>query len=168
MNITSEYLAQHGLSETIVERFWEKVFILTYDKGCHIWLGGTDHNGYGVIYRGSQPGPMMSAHRVAWILGRGALKKGELLRHTCDEKLCVNCWHLKKGTQWDNVHDMIERGRMGRGSQRAWAKLTEEQVIELRKDRAKFGTPYSQLAQRFGIHTGTAGQIVRREKWTHV
>ena len=166
-NVTPQFLAAQGFSATIVERWWDKVFVLTYDRGCWLWVAATDHNGYGVIGRGGHDGQMMSAHRVGFILFREPLSNGEPLLHSCHNSLCVNPWHLRKGSQWENVHDMIESGRMPRGEDRGHAKITSLDAQEI---RFLYGLGHTQkeLGKRFGLCQQTVSQIVTREKWTHV
>jgi hypothetical protein len=46
------------------------------------------------------------------ILRRKYGKLGKLvMRHTCDQRLCINPAHLLIGTRMDNIQDMIQRGR---------------------------------------------------------
>lgn len=54
-----------------------------------------------------------------------------------------------------------------RGESNVKAKLTAEQVVELRAASAA-GESYSKLAARFGISAGMVGHIVRRLCWTHI
>ncbi len=42
---------------------------------------------------------------------KGPLPKGVVLRHTCDNRLCMNPNHLEPGTEQDNVRDMMQRQR---------------------------------------------------------
>lgn len=46
------------------------------------------------------------AHRAAWLLFRGPIPAGQVVRHVrCDDSLCVNPQHLALGTAEDNAHD---------------------------------------------------------------
>jgi hypothetical protein len=54
------------------------------------------------------------AHRVAAQLALGPIPKGKVVCHTCDVDRCCNPRHLWYGTQKDNIHDMMAKGR-GRG-----------------------------------------------------
>jgi len=42
---------------------------------------------------------------------KGPVPKGVVLRHNCDNRLCMNPNHLEPGTPKDNVDDMMARGR---------------------------------------------------------
>lgn len=82
---------------------------------CWEWLGS--HN---VGTRGERRGRIVIAgeeyyvHRVVYELYTGhKLKPGEVVRHKCDHCWCANPTHLIVGTQLDNVHDMLERERVG-------------------------------------------------------
>ncbi|UGO47583.1 HNH endonuclease [Morganella phage vB_MmoP_Lilpapawes] len=39
----------------------------------------------------------------------GDIPAGMVVRHTCDNKRCVNPNHLLLGTRKENTHDMLER-----------------------------------------------------------
>ncbi len=97
--------------------------------------------------------------------------------HTCDVPGCVNPAHLFLGTMADNTRDMIAKGRMViatnrfntvlRGLRVGSAKLTEPQVVEIRR-RAAGGEPSSKLGSEYGVDSSTIRQIVRGEIWQHV
>ena len=57
--------------------------------------------------------------------------------------------------------------RIGAPSQRWQARLTDEQVCELRQLR-KAGYRYSDLALRFGISPSAVSAIVHRQTYKHV
>jgi hypothetical protein len=62
------------------------------------------------------------AHRISYIIFNGPIKSDQVVRHTCDNKYCVNPKHLILGTQADNLRDMVKRNRQ------AHQKLNEECV----------------------------------------
>src|SRR5579862_6803540 len=41
----------------------------------------------------------------------GAIPKGLVVRHKCDNPLCINVDHVEIGTHQDNVDDAFRRGR---------------------------------------------------------
>jgi hypothetical protein len=109
---------------------------------------------------------------------------GMVARHSCDRARCCNPAHLLWGTQLDNVRDMFDRGRrtpaqqpvprrvarpyqLARGERHGNARLTDEQVAEMR-ERAAAGETAYRLAKDFGVTKRTATQIIRRITWTHV
>lgn len=83
------------------------------DDECWRWTGRTQTNPTGLEY--GYFGRCYRAHRVAWVLANGrAIPNGMIVRHTCDNPICVNPHHLLLGTHRDNIHDMNSRKRGAR------------------------------------------------------
>ena len=107
------------------------------------------HYGYGLV---KSEGQWVMAHRIAWARFNGRDPAGMVVRHTCDNRACVNPEHLVIGTQADNVRDMVVRGR-------CWTKVTDEQVVTIRAMVAA-GATRAEAARLFGISPRHAGRIV--------
>ena len=75
---------------------------------CRTFTGGKEHGGHGRI---SQNGKLVCAHRVAFEHKHGPIPKGMVLMHLCDNPACCNPDHLTLGTQKDNIHDSVLKGR---------------------------------------------------------
>jgi len=160
-------------SISVSERFWKYVQ-KTDDNGCWIWTGKSKTCfGYGLINLGGHNGKIEKAHRVSWILAYGNIPDGLFVCHHCDNPPCVRPDHLFLGTPADNNHDMQQKGRCDRvkrpKGERHWmAKLTNEQVLEI---RAKYESdkPYlRQLGVQYGVSLQTIHRIVRRKNWDHI
>jgi hypothetical protein len=93
------------MSIMYIDRFFEKV-----DKtdDCWNWLASKKWDGYGQV---KFEGSMQTAHRTSWILHNGPVPEKLCVLHKCDNPGCVNPEHLFLGTQRDNVHDAIKKGR---------------------------------------------------------
>jgi hypothetical protein len=74
---------------------------------CVEWQEGRTH-GYGRV---NVDGARLRAHRWIWSLINGEIPPGMVIRHLCDNPICVHPDHLLLGTQADNMRDMHERGR---------------------------------------------------------
>ena len=135
-------------------------------NGCWLWMWGKNSKGYG--YTGPM-GKTRGAHRVSYELYKGEIPHGMLVCHKCDNPSCVNPEHLFVGTQSDNIMDASSKGRLFimRGSSHPGSKLTEKDVIEMRRLRSS-GVMGKDLAARFGVCLRLVWQIVHREKWAHV
>lgn len=81
--------------------------------------------------------------------------------HTCDTPLCVNPEHLFLGTQIDNTADRHAKERDMRGTMSPHAKLTEQQVIEIRAS----DKPVSWLADIHGVSDSTIKAVKSRQNW---
>src|SRR4051812_38446928 len=99
---------------------------------CIEWAGTRTRQGYGVF---TLNGKQVRAHRVIWEMAYGGIPEGLVLLHTCDNPPCVNPRHLRPGSHAENVVDCQQKGRRVQvnGEQHGMAKLTGEQVAEIRR-----------------------------------
>jgi len=86
-------------------------------SGCIPFLGYLDRDGYGQFqFRSDSKKKNIQAHRAAYIIHTGEeLCIDDVVMHSCDNPICVNVLHLSKGTQADNVKDMVMKGRCAIG-----------------------------------------------------
>jgi len=147
------------------ERFLEKV---RKTSTCWEWAG-TKSCGYARIEEptGVRPSRTLGAHRVAYELFVGPIPEGKHILHHCDNPGCVNPEHLFLGTQADNVKDSVAKGRQARGERNGSAKLTQQQVQEIRDQYQprshEFGS-YA-LARRYDVDQSNIILIVHGETW---
>jgi hypothetical protein len=137
---------------------------------CWIWTGAKSC-GYGYLTRRDrEPQRGLRANRAAYELFIGSIPKGMDVCHRCDNPACVNPDHLFLGTAKDNMTDCVAKGRMPRGSQRKSAKLTLEQVQEIRRlyKRGSFEFGGYALARRYGVGHSTVWDIVHNRKWKSI
>jgi len=109
------------MNEKQEARFWPKVQVVS--SGCWEWSGGTSC-GYGMFALISSGPRHLSrrAHKVLYEHIHGVIPVGLVVCHTCDNRLCVRIDHLWVGTQADNLKDMTDKGRRGRGGGRPRTK----------------------------------------------
>lgn len=144
-----------------MKRFMERVEFVPFST-CWYWTGSLFSNGYGQT---QYEGKNQKAHRVSYMIHKGAIPEGMCVCHTCDEKTCVNPNHLWLGTHLDNMRDKMKKGRHrpSVGEDNGCAKLTDEQVREIRSKRASGRTLLS-IAREYGIGDMQVSRIYRREQ----
>lgn len=134
---------------------------------CIEWAGCLTQDGYG---QRAYKGKVRYTHRIAYCEHHGIdieSIKGIVIRHKCDNPPCMNPEHLEPGTHADNARDRSERDRTARGQAAGLAKLTAEQVSEIRR-RYKRGSRDSNtytLSAEYGIDQTTVARITRGETW---
>lgn len=149
-------------------RFWKNV---RRKRGCWEWTGYKRH-GYGGIQIN---GIDCIASRVSYALHNGIFDNSLHVLHTCDNPECVNPKHLFLGTHQDNMRDMVNKGRARkgfpidtRGTNNTNSKLTEEDVINIRRIYKPRKTPRHQIARIFGVEKSTIDSILGGKTWAHV
>ncbi len=158
---------------TLEQKFMERIFVLTYDKGCWLWVGS--------IGRDQRPnmkwqGRSVVPARVALILTTGRDPKDLCALHDCDNEICVNPRHLYWGTKADNGRDMSvrkrvvwDRGIFGQKGEAAYHhRFTEADVIEMRRLHWQEGESLSFIGRRFNAPTGNVHRIVHGDRWGHI
>jgi hypothetical protein len=136
-------IRQHKINARL---FWAKVRRTDF---CWFWTGQTNRGGYGVHCKSV-------AHRIGWELTRGPIPMDKdkcFVLHTCDNRRCVNPNHLYLGSKKENGRDSSVRKRYEhrRGESATRSKLTEAQVLEIRRLCAIPGANKSEVARQFGI-----------------
>ncbi len=121
--------------------------------GCLLWQGAVRSDGYGAFW---MHGRVLGAHRASVELATNVpVPAGAVLRHSCDEPLCVEPAHLIVGTQAENARDRVERGRSRPGPRDPLqARLTpaDHAVMLGLQDR---GVPVATLAAGWAVSLQT-------------
>ena len=134
---------------------------------CWEWVGGLNSTGYGVMgidYK------KYLAHRIVYKEIYGEIMNGLFVLHKCNNPKCCNPNHLYLGTQTDNVEQMFKEGRANTacGERTGAAKLTEKDVLEIR--RLYLTGDYSQrdLGKMFEVDHKVICNIINRNAWRHI
>lgn len=141
------------------QRFWQKV-----QKGpdCWLWTACVDRKGYGMLGKA----PIKAAHRLSYLLAYGDPGDRHVC-HRCDTPACVRPEHLFLGTDADNLADMAAKGRSAWGEKNHHAKLTSDDVQEIRRLK-RLGRLHRDIASQFGITLSTVSDITRGRSWSQL
>lgn len=152
------------LPPDVVEKFhwsYHKPMYGSMGHGCWCWIGKCNAYGYGRLWKGKT---QYLAHRISYQVFNGPIPVGLLVRHNCDNRSCVNPSHLEIGTYKDNSKDMADRNRSTKGEKSTSAKLTWEEVRQIRKLR-KAGARGIDLAVDFDVSPQTICDIHKGRGW---
>lgn len=150
-----------------IERMMEQVFPEP-NTGCWLWSGKVNHNGYGAVAKFLPDKILRGAHRVSYYLHNGIFDYSLHVCHKCDTPSCVNPDHLFLATKLENTMDMVRKGRASKGENCPNHKLTESNVIDIRKLYSDGGHTIRSIAPIFGVDYSTIFNIVKRKTWKHV
>lgn len=140
---------------------------LSYEEDdCLIWPYWTDRKGYAMfdlngehtyvsraVCERTHGAPPSKKHEAAHSCGNGHLG-------------CISKKHLRWATRQENEDDKIVHGTRMIGSMHGQAKLTEDEVREIRKLASN--RPGTELAKMFGVSTSAINLILRHKTWVHV
>lgn len=149
------------------ERFWSKV-----DKtpglgplgNCWEWIGHLSTVGYGQF--SDELGRTVHAHRFALQLATSVEQSKDMFAcHKCDNQKCCRPDHLFWGTATDNQRDMTFKGRHRWGENNGQAKLTEEQVMEIKKLLHDGQLSQREIGKIFGVGQGAISGIKLGKTW---
>ena len=92
----------------------------------------------------------------------------QVLRHLNDDPADNRIENLAYGTYSDNKQDSVRNETFARGITHGMAKLTEDNVREIRRLYATGNFTQRELARQFGVGVPTICMIVLRQTWKHV
>lgn len=87
------------------------------EKQCLPGTGYVDEFGYCHIqFRHNKEKYIIGGHRASYMLFHDIqLLPTDIIMHLCDNPICINPNHLKKGSHNDNVQDRVNKGRSATG-----------------------------------------------------
>ena len=133
----------HYLSLKIIQRY---AVVSLYVKGTkHHWL----------------------VHRLVAHAFLGPCPKGKEVNHKNGDRADNTIRNLEYLTPAQNKRHAVEMGLSCRGETSGMARLTDKQVIQIRKEYKKRGD-CGRLAKKFKVHLATVDYIVRRKTWRHL
>lgn len=106
-------------------------------------------------------------HHLVAVAFIGPRPPGKELAHADGDSRNAALENLRYATPIENDADKIAHGTRPQGSRNGSAKLTEQQVIEIRQ-RSHHGERGNVLAKEYGISTGSMARIRLRQTWRHV
>jgi hypothetical protein len=143
--------------------FWNNVKITSNPDKCWEWKRKADANGYGNV---TVDGKTQRAHRIAWrIFNQRDIQDELFILHSCDNRVCVNPYHLREGTAQDNSDDMVNRNR-----HKVWRTKwdTEESVIREIKRLRQENVPIAVIAERLNVGRSLVSHVSSGRTWKHV
>jgi hypothetical protein len=97
----------------------------------------------------------------------GPIPAGKIIRHKCDNTLCVNPNHLELGTKKENMQDMIKRRRGKYGINSNKKRLNEKKVVEI-LEKLKSCISHKQLSIEYGVSESCISRISYGKSWIKI
>ncbi len=107
-------------------------------------------------------------HRLVLLAFAGPCPEGMEGCHNDGNRLNNVPGNLRWDTRKSNVADTRRHGNFNQGSRCSYAKITEDDVVEIRRLYAAGNTSYQKIATRFKIDFTGVYRIVKRRSWKHV
>lgn len=132
------------------------------EDGCWEWTA-CKIRGYGVFRK-------WRAHRASWLIFKGEDPGALHVCHSCDNPGCVNPDHLFLGDPKVNAEDRERKGRGNnlRGQSHGSAKLTNEEVAEIKRLVKSRLLPQKRIAKLYGTTQSNVSHIGRGKYWKSV
>lgn len=148
-------LSNHAVGTKVIE-------YIVSDRGCWICTShGKDKDGYTKIARNNRS---LRLHRYVYEIENGPIPNGMVVLHSCDTPACFNPKHLSLGSNLDNQRDKVKKQRQAKGEVNGSAKITEDDVRDIRKDPRYC----REIAVDYGLSFTTISAIKLRKIWSHV
>ena len=136
------------------ERFLKKCYKL---GECVMWSGGPTTNGYGQLKQdvwGTGYAHQWACHH--WNDSPLPVEEGMCIKHSCDNRLCVNPAHLSYGTVQENIQEMVERHPKAMGR-----VAPTDAELELLRQMIVDDLPRREMMRRIGHSRHWIDRVVR-------
>lgn len=148
-----------------LQEYFKKGFIEVREDG-NIWLSlksmhkkaRLNKGGYLVMSIDNKRFPV---HQIVWVWHRGIVPDGYEIDHLDNNKLNNSVWNLNLLTPEQNY---TKQALLVRGTGNASCKLTESDVLEIRK-RAAAGESAGTIAKDYPVARTQIARIIQRERW---
>lgn len=143
----------------------KKVHTEATPEACYEWPYSLGSKGYGAT---SILG-FRRAHRASYALIQGC-PLPKIVMHTCDNRKCINPYHLASGDDQKNVDDMRSKDRHAYGERYKHSVFTQDDVDYIRSTYVKgskrgSGTCPRDIADHLGKNYGSVRRIARGLDW---
>ena len=147
------------------KRLWAKVDKKDNISECWPWMGCKHSSGHGKI-GGENHGKTRPAHAVMYeIFYKDKVGKGEVVHHFCENPSCCNPFHLIKMTYKEH-NSLHHKGvTINEGEKSYSAKLTWEEVRQIRKEHTGKRGEQIKLAEKYNVSCNTISKIINNKKW---
>ncbi len=145
-------------------RYLQNVILLMETDECINWPFARNSNGYGMVTARKH---YQLVHRVICEQVNGPPPSPDHeAAHTCGKghEACVNKRHLVWKTHAENMGDTLIHGTHVRGTRNGHAKLTDSDVMAIRRLRGVISE--RNLASNYGVSRGTINSLMRRRSWS--
>lgn len=133
---------------------------------CWKWKGAVrNENGYcQFVFRKKT----FAAHRFSYELYNGPILDNNIIMHLCDNRKCVNPYHLKQGTNKENSRDMVKKKRVAHnhGEKNGQSKLKLEDINEIKRLYKTGDYTQKELSKLFDVSTANISFIINNKRWT--
>lgn len=99
---------------------------------CWNWNGLKTPDGYARLSCSTKYGTD-KGHIASFLINKGKISEGLVVRHLCHNRICTNPEHLEIGTPKENILDSVKDGKTKKGSQHHNSSLDELQVKEVKR-----------------------------------
>jgi Mor family transcriptional regulator len=168
----------HIYQNTTEERFWSYVnkngpmpdLTKKCEGACWTWCGTLHPTGYGEF---SVNNKSTKPHRFSYQMEHKleSIPSDMHVCHKCDNRSCVNPSHLFLGTAFDNIHDMMSKGRMKHGTfigtENSRSKINNEIAMKIFLD-CNSGMTTKSISKKYKVGRGTVQSIKEGRTWTHI
>jgi hypothetical protein len=138
--------------------------VLAHDSDeCLLWPFSTTQKGYPHMYSAGR-WKLVTRRVCEHFHGPAPSPRHHAAHSHRENKLCVNWRHLRWATPSENEQDKIAHGTYQFGERNPMAKLTAEQVIEIRGATGS----HREIAERYGVGREAVSKIKRGERWQTV